>query len=115
MSDEMKPVEVYRLKLARGNQSGSGSGGDWRLYESRKEFEADLLCALIEAAAHGTNRDRSWPARWWLQHKLRKGEDVPHAEWTTSRVVAAERLVSGEWVDLGASLIEPSIRYEETR
>lgn len=113
-SNESARVEVYRLRVARGNQHGGGSGGDWTLYEGREDFEEATLKALIEEAAHGRTKPRSRAARWWQQHMLRDGKDVDTYDWTVCNVFAAEQFVDGEWVDLGASLVPPSVRFAST-
>lgn len=99
------------MRVVRGN--GSGSGGDWTLYESRDLFEGDVLRSLIEEAGniHARGRSFSRGSRAWLVQVVRRGKDVETAEWTVQRFIAAEQLVDGQWQDLGARLVEPSIAW----
>lgn len=106
-----KTVEIYRLRVARGNHSAGG--GNWTLYENRQDFEAAVFGALVEEATNvkeGTPERRR--ARLWLEKVLRGGKDVGLHEWTTQKVVAAEKLVNGQWVDLGARLVPPSVEFD---
>lgn len=97
---------VYRLCLSMG---GPNSGwGNWTLYEDRKEFEERLLDALIEAAAR--NRRKRSRACWtWFKAKFGKEPEYIGVE----KVIAAEALIDGEWVDMEPRLVPPSVVFEK--
>jgi hypothetical protein len=103
-----EPVSLYRLHTARRN--GNASTGNVEHYESRERFEEDLLLALIEATAADTDYRRSrltWRGcRAWLEHVLKRD-----GGWQAERVVAAQHLVDGQWVDLAPVLVPPHVVF----
>lgn len=99
-------VEVYRLKLRRGTTS---NWPDWRLYESKGDFESDLLEALIEEAANYHNRSPFVGAcRAWIEHMFNRDRNYR----AVVRVIGAEQLIDGEWVELKPRLVPPSLEYD---
>lgn len=108
------PVEMYRLRIVRGN--GGSSSGKVEHFENRERFELEVLEALIEAFAdgrsHGTAHQK-WRAAYGWRKKVidrRKGDD----RLRCIRFMAAEQLVNGEWVDLKPELLLPSILWGQS-
>lgn len=102
-------VEVYRLKLRRGTGS---SFPDWKLYESKEEFDRDLLDALIEEAANYRNRSPFVAAcSQWIKQMFPWRDDYRYSPIST--VVGAERLIDGEWVALKPRLLPPRLEFDD--
>lgn len=98
-------AELYRLHVVRRN------GSTVKLYESPERFEADLFDALLDAA---TGEKAHWYSlrtiSAWIRY--RRGENADYGK-RVERVVAAQQLIDGDWVDLKPRLVPPSIAYEE--
>lgn len=101
-------VEVYRLKLRRGISS---SFPDWKLYESKAEFERDLLEALIEEASAYQNRSPFQRACSFWVNAFSKNNDS-YSYHPVSSVIGAERLVNSEWVSVKPRLVPPRLEFD---
>lgn len=104
-----EPVTIYRLKLRRGR--GGSSSPDWRLYEDEKDFNDALLEALIEAQASNPDNYRQSayrPCMYWVRHILRREDDCR----PVARVISAEKLEDGRWVDVNPRLLPPRLEFE---
>lgn len=98
-------AELYRLHVVRR------TGSKVKLYERPEDFEADLFDALLDAA---TEKAAHWYSlrtiSAWIRY--RRGEDADYGK-RVQRVIAAQQLIDGDWVDLKPHLVPPSIAYEE--
>lgn len=99
-------VQVYRLRLSRGTRSSHV--GDWTIYEDFAEFERRLLEAMVEAGSRHENRDDR--SRWILQ-AWRSAKGLKDEDFGLNKVIGAERLVDGEWVDMKPTLIPPRVEF----
>lgn len=107
MSDER--VEIYRLRTSQG--TANSASGHWEYYEDLARFTDDLLEALIEAEGRngyrgGKERSLWLSCRAWLTEILKKDTDG----YGTNRVIGAEHLVDGVWVDVEPKLTPPDVR-----
>lgn len=102
-------TEVYRLRLAR--TSGAASWGDVDYFEDRERFQARLFDAMLQAEVHDARR-MDLRTRLLSVWQNRPGTDRDEPVKIT-RVIAAEKLVDGEWVDLEPVLIPPGLTFKE--
>lgn len=96
---------VFRLHVARVN------GGDVQLYESAEAFESDLFSALLDVELH---KAQGWPRRMlyaWKSYRS-KGEEEEF-RLRVQRVIAAQKMTDGEWVDLHPVLVPPRLEFVE--
>jgi hypothetical protein len=92
-------VTLYRLHVAKGR--GNASWGEAKIYESRDEFERDVVDALLDVMAKESS---GWRLGLINQCKSEKDADVK-----VTRIIATQQLVDGEWVDLVPTLHPPRL------
>lgn len=115
-------TDIYRLKLSRGH--GSSHAPDWRLYEDRDRFLLDLTEAMIEAAGRSTPYRPQYGADARAIYERNRATWLACAAWVKNvfkrdpsgygirKVIGAEKLIDGEWVDIKPTLVPPHVTVE---
>ena len=95
-------AELYRLQV--GKRRGGASWGDVELFESHEAFQSAVADALLDVEE---KKAKGWRLR--LLRRWREIRGKKETEVRVDRVFAIQELVDGEWVDLHATLVPPSL------